>query len=111
MFRGKVRKPVSITLTPEHHKRVEEARSRLGGITRAELIALLTGRQAGTVEKVPRHYGSLVAAVEALGGSLDYRPHNGPIGPRWRLRLSGKVLAIEPPYALLDGCYRNTASA
>lgn len=40
LFRGKVRAPVSITLTPEHHRRVNEAMQRLN-LTRAEVIALL----------------------------------------------------------------------
>lgn len=49
LFRGKVRAPVSITLTPEHHEKVRRAVERLG-ITRADLIGLLIDRYADTVK-------------------------------------------------------------
>lgn len=40
LFRGKVRKTVSVTLTPEHHAKVEEGMLRTG-LTRADFIGLL----------------------------------------------------------------------
>ena len=40
MFRRKVRAPVSITLTHEHHRQVKAAATRLG-LTRADVIGLL----------------------------------------------------------------------
>lgn len=48
MFRGKVRAPVSLTLTPAHHAKVQQAMKRLG-LTRADVIALLIDRHAETV--------------------------------------------------------------
>lgn len=49
LFRGKVRAPVSITLTPEHHLKVRRAMRRLG-LTRADLIGLLIEKYADTVK-------------------------------------------------------------
>ena len=48
LFRGKVRKPVSITLTPEHHAMVNAAMHRLG-LSRADVIALLIEKYAPIV--------------------------------------------------------------
>lgn len=48
LFRGKVRAPVNLTLTPAHHEKLREAMKRLG-LTRADLIALLIERHADTV--------------------------------------------------------------
>jgi hypothetical protein len=48
LFRNKVRAPVSITLTKEHHAKVRRAMRRLG-LTRADLIALLIERYADVV--------------------------------------------------------------
>lgn len=48
LFRGKVRAPVSITLTPAHHEKVDRNMQRLG-LTRADLIGLLVERYADTV--------------------------------------------------------------
>lgn len=48
LFRGKVRAPVSITLTKEHHAKVRRAMRRLG-LTRADLLALLIDRYADVV--------------------------------------------------------------
>lgn len=49
LFRNKIRAPVSLTLTRDHHDKVNEAMKRLG-LTRADLIALLVERYADTVE-------------------------------------------------------------
>jgi len=49
LFRGKVRAPVSLTLTPEHHEKVRRATQRMN-ITRADLIALLIDRYADEVK-------------------------------------------------------------
>ncbi len=48
LFRNKVRTPVSLTLTKEHHMKVGRAMKRLG-LSRADLIALLVDRYADTV--------------------------------------------------------------
>ena len=48
LFRGKVRAPVSITLTKEHHAKVRRAMRRLG-LTRADLLGLLIDRYADVV--------------------------------------------------------------
>ena len=40
LFRGKVRKTASITLTPQHHTLVEEGMMRTG-LTRSDFIGLL----------------------------------------------------------------------
>ena len=48
LFRNKVRAPVSITLTKEHHAKVRRAMRRLG-LTRADTIALLIERYADVV--------------------------------------------------------------
>jgi len=49
LFRGKVRAPVSITLTKRHHAQVKAAAERLG-VTRADLIGLLIERYADLVK-------------------------------------------------------------
>ena len=43
LFRMKVREPVSLTLTKEHHEKCKLAMAKLG-ITRADLIGLLIDR-------------------------------------------------------------------
>lgn len=48
LFRGKVRKPVSVTLTPEHHLKIKKAQRRLG-LTRSDLVGLLIEKYADTV--------------------------------------------------------------
>lgn len=40
LFRGKLRKPVTIALTPRHHRKVEEAMAKLD-LSRSDVIALL----------------------------------------------------------------------
>jgi CspA family cold shock protein len=50
MFRNKVRKPVTLTLTPDHHVRLEHARRRLQ-CSRADLIALLIDQYAEAVQR------------------------------------------------------------
>lgn len=49
LFRGKVRAPVSITLTPDHHSKVRRNMRRLG-LTRADFIGLLIEKYADTVK-------------------------------------------------------------
>jgi len=49
LFRGKVRKPVSLTLTPEHHVKVNRAMERLK-LSRADVIALLIDKHADNIE-------------------------------------------------------------
>lgn len=49
LFRGKVRgQPLSVTLTPQHWKLLDEAAKRLV-LTRADLVALLIHKYARTV--------------------------------------------------------------
>lgn len=49
LFRGKVRRPVSITLTPEHHEKANRNKVRLG-LTRSDLIGLLIEKYADSVK-------------------------------------------------------------
>lgn len=49
LFRGKIRAPVSITLTPEHHFLVQRNMSRLG-LTRSDFIGLLIEKYANNVK-------------------------------------------------------------
>lgn len=49
LFRGKVRDPVSITLTPDHHAKVGKGTRRLG-LTRSDFIGLLIEKYADTVK-------------------------------------------------------------
>ncbi|MDO8795382.1 MAG: hypothetical protein Q7J25_12255 [Vicinamibacterales bacterium] len=49
LFRDKVRAPVSITLTREHHRKAKIAMRRLG-LTRADLIGLLIDQYADKVQ-------------------------------------------------------------
>ena len=48
LFRGKVRKPVSITLTKAHHEKLIRAKQRLK-LTRGDVIGLLVERYADKV--------------------------------------------------------------
>jgi len=48
LFRGKIRRPVSLTLTPAHHAKVNRAMKRLH-LTRADLLGLLIELHADTV--------------------------------------------------------------
>lgn len=50
LFRRKVRKPVTLTLTMEHHVKVNRAMRRLK-LSRADVIALLIDQFADTVEQ------------------------------------------------------------
>ena len=50
MFRGKVRSPVSLTLTQAHHDKVNANMARLG-LTRADFIALLIEKHADHVSR------------------------------------------------------------
>ncbi len=49
VFRDKDRRPVSVTLTPDHHTKVDKAMERLG-VTRADLFGLLVERYAESVK-------------------------------------------------------------
>ncbi len=110
LFRGKVRKPVSVTLTPEHHRKVTKAMRRLG-LTRADLIALLIDKHADTVKKEqPDAYAMVRRMMEALGGRLEHVKRNEPRGGTWVLSLGDKELRIPSEqarrYPPLDGCYK-----
>ena len=48
LFRRKVRKPVTVTLTPEHHVKVNQAMRRLK-LSRADVIGVLIEQYAETV--------------------------------------------------------------
>lgn len=51
LFRGKVRAPVSITLTKAHHRLLDDAQARLG-LSRSDVIGLLVECFASSV-RVP----------------------------------------------------------
>ena len=106
MFRGKLRKPVTLTLTPEHHEKVSRNKRRLN-CTRADLIGLLIEKYADQVTAQTRTYGRLIDAVEVLGGSLEFDAWNGPLGGTWWLTLGSKRLPLPSRRnADLDACYR-----
>src|SRR5262245_988148 len=109
LFPGKIRKPVTLTLTPAHHRKVRDSVQRLQ-ITRADLIGLLIDKHAETVTKeYARAYKRLRDAVEALGGTLEHVRRNERLGGTWVLRLGGKELRViseqSKRYAILDACY------
>ena len=109
LFPGKIRKPVSLTLTPEHHRRVQRNKERLG-ITRSDLIGLLIEKYAETVTKEYRDASKeLRDAVEVLGGSLEHHKRNEPRGGTWVLTLGSERLQMPSEqasrYPLLDACY------
>jgi hypothetical protein len=54
LFRGKIRKPVCLTLTAAHHAKLREASARLG-LTRADVVALLVEKFADTVDTEDLH--------------------------------------------------------
>jgi len=110
LFRGKVRKPVSVTLTPEHHRKVTKAMRRVG-LSRADLIALLIDKHADTVTKeYVDAYALLRKMMETLGGSLKHVKRNEPRGGTWVLTLSDKEVRIPSEqarrYPPLDACYK-----
>lgn len=49
LFRGKVRMPISVTLTPDHREKLKRAMKRLG-VSRADLIGLLIEKYCDTVK-------------------------------------------------------------
>ena len=109
MFRGKIRKPVSLTLTPEHHRKVTKRRGELG-LSRADFIGLLIDKYADAVTtEYVSAYARLRHAVDALGGNLTHKKPGEPQGGSWVLRLGGKTLTIPSEqarrYRLLDNCY------
>lgn len=114
LFRGKRRNPVSLTLTPEHHKKVETNMRRLG-VTRADLLALLIEKHADSVTLPTTEHGRLRDALTALGGVLEPRKFSGPHGETWILELGGRRLSISADqskrFALLDRCYRRGGAA
>lgn len=80
-------------------------------LTRADFIGLLIEQHADMVE-IPvddQRYRRLRSAVNALGGSLDYRKFNGPRGAAWILGLGEKRVELES--SDLDGCYRSSREA
>jgi hypothetical protein len=110
LFRGKVRAPVSLTLTPKHHAIVTKNMDRLG-LTPADLIGLLIEKYADLVSSVsPDAYKKLRNCIEVLGGTLKHEKQGGPRGGTWVLRLGGKELRMPSEqsmrYGLLDACYR-----
>jgi hypothetical protein len=114
LFPGKRRNPVSLTLTPAHHKLVEDAMRRLG-VTRADLIGLLIQKHAATVTRPEGEvYERLSDAIAALGGRLEHHKFGGPHGETWLLELGDKRLSLRSQagtFPLLDGCYRSKPSA
>ena len=110
MFRDKIRKPVSLTLTAAHHAKVLRNTDRLG-LTRADLIALLIDKYADGVTKESRDaYADLRRAVDALGGSLEHIKQGEPRGGTWVLTLGARCLVMASEqsmrYPALDACYR-----
>lgn len=115
LFPGKRRAPVSLTLTPEHHKKIEKNTQRLG-ITRADFIGLLIEKYADTVTAPSKQqrYERLRDAVAALGGMLEQHKFGGPHGETWVLELSGKRLRVRSEsktFPLLDACYQSKPGA
>lgn len=110
LFHGKIRKPVSLTLTPEHHRKVKANMQRLE-LSRANLIALLIDKHADSVTKdYIGAYPRIRKAVEVLGGSLTHHKRDEPRGGTWVLKLGRKELRMPSEqskrYPLLDDCYR-----
>lgn len=110
LFRGKVRKPVSVTLTLVHHRKVTKAMKRIG-LSRSDLIALLIDKHAHTVTKEYLDaYAVLRQMVETLGGSLKHVKRNEPRGGTWVLTLGDKEVRIPSEqarrYPPLDACYK-----
>ena len=110
LFPGKVRKPVSVTLTPEHLRKVTRAARRIG-LSRADFIALLIDKHADTVTREPVDaYAALRRMMEALGGSLRHVKRNEPRGGTWVLTLGDKEVRIPSTqarrYPPLDACYK-----
>ena len=123
LFRGKVRAPVSLTLTPEHHRKVKERSEKLK-ITRADLIGQLIERYADVVTLEPaaavdapdlrRGYERLQRAVAALGATLEHKRWNGPRGKMWILSWGGRHLEIDSDsklFTALDNCYQLKSTA
>ena len=110
LFHGKLRKPVTLTLTPAHHLKVQRNKQRLD-LTRADLIGLLIDKYADTVTaEYADAYKRLREAVEALGGTLEHKKRNEPRGGSWVLNLGDKRLRMlseqSRRYPALDACYR-----
>ena len=60
LFRMKVREPVSLTLTKDHHEKVKTLMVKLG-LTRADVIGLLIDRaDVGAIELTPQEKARLV---------------------------------------------------
>jgi hypothetical protein len=102
---------VSLTLTPKHHKKVEENMRRLG-LTRADLIGLLIDKFAEVVALPGKDqkYERLRDALSVLGGRLERRGFSGPRGALWVVELGGKHLSLESDgetFPLLDDCFEH----
>jgi hypothetical protein len=110
LFHGKVRKPVTLTLTAVHHRKVKNATDRLS-LTRADLIGLLIDKYADSVTtEYPDAYKRLRDAVAALGGSLVHVRPGESRGGTWMLTLGDKCHEMPSEqsqrYPDLDACYQ-----
>jgi hypothetical protein len=110
LFRGKLRKDASVTLTAQHQRKVAKAMERLG-LKLADVIALLIDRHAETVTRDdPDTYGPLRQMVASLGGSLTHVKRDEPRGGTWVLTLGENELRIPSirakRYPPLDACFR-----
>jgi hypothetical protein len=85
------------------------------GCTRAYFVGLLIEKYADVVKpRTPAGkgfaYTRLRVAVEALGGSLEFRKRNEPRGGSWVLTLSDKQIRVPSEQArrfpALDACYQ-----
>ncbi len=111
LFPGKRRAPVSLTLTPEHHKKVDTNKRRLG-ITRADFIGLLIEKYAEVVVSTHEEhaYQEVRDAVVALGGTLEHQMFGGPHSESWVLELGSKRISIRKQggaFPALQACYRS----
>jgi hypothetical protein len=112
LFHGKLRKPVTLTLTPAHHRRVNEATAKLG-LSRSDLIGLLIDKYARNVTmEYTDAYKWLRDAVDALGGSLVHVRRGETRGGTSVLTLGDKLPPLRMPseraerYPDLDACYQ-----
>jgi hypothetical protein len=63
LFRNKVRKPVSITLTKDHHRKTRLAERRLA-LTRSDVIGLLIDRYAEVVQLTDEERERMIRATD-----------------------------------------------
>jgi len=78
LFRGKIPKPVSLTLTPAHHRKATRNKERLD-LSRSDLIGLLIDKYAdmATTAYADAH-NRLRDAVAVFSGALEHRKRNQP---------------------------------